>query len=57
MNKILDLLNKLDAIKPSLYHIQLFGDFSGFIVWDNNNEIEFKGEDELIQKLENLLNE
>jgi hypothetical protein len=58
MKQILDLLNQLDKKSDELWYINLFGDFSGCIVYDNGKqEIAFNDKQDCIKELKQLLND
>lgn len=58
MKEILNLLNELDKKSDELWYIQLFGDFSGAIVYNNGEkEVLFTTKQDCIKELKRLLNE
>ena len=58
MKEILNLLNELDKKSDELWYIQLFGDFSGYLVYNNGEkEVEFITKQDCIKELKQLLNE
>lgn len=57
MKQILDLLNELDKSSDELYSIQLFGDFSGQIIYQDKDIIDFNNRKDCIKQLKQLLDE
>jgi len=57
MKQILDLLNQLDTKSDELYSIQLFGDFSGQIIYQDEGIRDFNDKKDCIKILKRLLNE
>lgn len=57
MKQILDLLNQLDDKSDELYSIQLFGDFSGQIIYQDEDIRDFNNKKDCIKELKQLLNE
>ena len=57
MKQILDLLNELDKKSDGLYSIQVFGDFSGQIIYQDRDIVYFNNKKDCIKELKQLLNE
>lgn len=57
MKQILNLLNELDKKSDELFSIQLFGDFSGQIIYQDEDIVNFNNKKECIKELKRLLNE
>lgn len=55
MKQILDLLNQLDTKSDELYSIQLFGDFSGQIIYQDEHIIDFNNKKDCIKELKQLI--